>query len=174
VAPLITLRKTDLVKQVIMGARESNIGAILFHQAVGQILGINVTDMKCLDIITLKGSTSPSQLAELTGLSTGATTALIDRLEKRKLIVRHRNPKDRRGTIITLTKEAVRKLPPLFESMAKAMEVLASSYSEKELALLLDYFGKLTVLWTEEREKVRSGQALFANRRAQAGAAGGR
>ena len=148
--------KRDLIKQVIMGGRENSIGAVLFHQAVGQILGVNVTDMKCLDIVTLKGSASPSQLAELTGLSTGATTAMIDRLEKLKLIERRSHPTDRRRTMVALTKEAVSKLPPLFKSMANAMEGLVSSYSERELELLSDFFRKVVVLWGEEREKLQS------------------
>jgi DNA-binding MarR family transcriptional regulator len=140
--------------QVIGGARQYSIGTVVFHQAVGQLLAINVTDMKCLDIITLKGSATPSQLAEHTGLSTGATTAMIDRLEKAKLIERHPHPGDRRGTIVTLSKQAMRKLPAFFESLANALETLASGYSEKELEILRDFFGKVGVLWKEERAKL--------------------
>ena len=144
--------KQALVMRVIRGAREYSIGTVLFHQAVGQLLGINVTDMKCLDLIALKGSASPSELAQHTGLSTGATTAMIDRLEKAKLVVRHPNPEDRRGTTVVLSKEATRKLPTLFESLASAMEGLASSYSKAELEVLVDFFNRVALLWTKERE----------------------
>src|SRR6516164_7453670 len=115
------MSKSDLVAQVLRGGREFSIGTVLFHQAVGQILGINVTDMKCLDIITLNGSASPTELAEHTGLSTGATTAMIDRLENARLVVRCPHPTDRRGTIVVLSKEGIRKLPAMFASLAKAM-----------------------------------------------------
>ena len=54
------INKENLVKQVILGARKNSIGVVLFHQVVGRILDINVTDMKCLDIIALKGSANPS------------------------------------------------------------------------------------------------------------------
>src|SRR5262249_29626033 len=128
----MTRRKRDLVKQVVRGGREHNIGAVLFHQAVGQILDVNVTDMKCLDLISLHGAASPSQLTTWTGLSTGATTALIDRLEARQLVTRRPHPHDRRGTLVVLTKRAMRALPALFESLAGAMEKLASSYTEDE------------------------------------------
>jgi DNA-binding MarR family transcriptional regulator len=153
--------KRDLVVQVIRGAREYSIGTVLFHQAVGQILDLNVTDMKCLDMMTLKGSASPSELAEHTGLSTGATTAVIDRLEKAKLVERHTDPKDRRGLSLMLTKEAMQKLPPLFESLASAMEMLVSSYSKGELEVLADFFSKVALLWKEERKKL---QGLHAER----------
>jgi DNA-binding MarR family transcriptional regulator len=133
----------------------------LFHQAVGQLLGVNVTDMKCLDIMTLKGSASPSELAEHTGLSTGATTAMLDRLEKAKLIARRPHPTDRRATLVVLSKEAMQKLPAMFESLAKAMETLVLGYSERELKVLVDFFAKVDVLWKEEREKL---QARYAGR----------
>lgn len=159
--------KRDSVMQVIRGAREYSIGTVLFHQAVGQLLGVNVTDMKCLDVMTLQGSSTPSQLAEHTGLSSGATTAMIDRLEKARLIERHPHPKDRRGTTLVLTKEATRKLPPLFGSLAKAMEALVSGYSEKEIEVLADFFDKVGLLWKEEREKLqqRYGRRPHSERR---------
>jgi len=145
----------DLVPQVIRGAREFSIGTVLFHRAVGQVLGVNVTDMKCLDMMTMKGSTSPKELAEFTGLSSGATTAMIDRLENVGLIERHPHPKDRRGTILVLTNQAMRKLPTIFESLADAMETLVSGYSQKELRVLADFFARAGLLWQEEREKVQ-------------------
>ena len=145
--------------EVIRGAREYSIGTVLFHQAVGQLLGVNVTDMKCLDIMTLKGSASPSELAEHTGLSTGATTAMLDRLENAKLIERRPHPTDRRATLVVLSQEAMRKLPAMFESLAKSMETLVLGYSEKELKVLVDFFAKVDVLWKEEREKLQTRDA---------------
>ena len=150
------MHKQDLALQVIRGAREYSIGAVLFHQAVGQLLGVNVTDMKCLDIMTLKGSASPTELAQHTGLSTSATTAMIDRLENAGLVVRRPHPTDRRGTIVVLSKEAMRKLPAMFASLAKAMDALVSTYSEKELKVLAEFFSKVGVLWKEEREKLQA------------------
>lgn len=154
-----TLSKRDLAIEVIRGAREYSIGTVLFHQAVGQLLGVNVTDMKCLDIMTLKGSASPSELAEHTGLSTGATTAMLDRLENAKLIERRPHPTDRRATLVVLSQEAMRKLPAMFESLAKSMETLVLGYSEKELKVLVDFFAKVDLLWKEEREKLQTRDA---------------
>src|SRR5260370_30145090 len=102
--------KRDLTMQVVRGGREYSIGAVLFHQAVGQLIAVNVTDMKCLDIMTLGGSASPSELAEYTGLTSGATTTMLDRLDKANLIVRRAHPTDVRGTIFALSKQATRTL----------------------------------------------------------------
>jgi DNA-binding MarR family transcriptional regulator len=153
------ISKDALVTQVIRGSREYSIGTVLFHQAVGQLLGVNVTDMKSLDVMILRGSMTPTELAEHTGLSSGATTAMIDRLAKAGMIERHPHPSDRRATSLVLTKAALRKLPQLFQSLAHAMEALASGYSESELAVLADFFAKAAVLWEKEREKIQSGSS---------------
>ena len=142
--------------QVVRSAREYSIGMVSFHQAVGRILGLNVTDMKCLDVMTMKGSATPSQLAEHTGLSSGATTAMIDRLEKAGLVERHPHRKDRRGTVLLLTNKAMQKLPLLFESLGNAMLALITGYSQKELAVLADFFARASVLWQKEREKLQA------------------
>jgi DNA-binding MarR family transcriptional regulator len=144
-----------LVAEVIHGAGEFSIGTVLFHRAVGQILGVNVTDMKCLDMMTLQGSATPSQLAAHTGLSSGATTAMVDRLERAGLIERQPNPNDRRGTILVLTKQAMRKLPLLFAPLGTAMETLVSRYSQKELSVLNDFFARARLLWREERARLQ-------------------
>lgn len=140
---------------MIRGGREFSLGTVLFHQRVGQLLGVNATDMKCLDVIALDGSASPSALAQRTGLSTGATTAMIDRLERARLVERHPHPKDRRGTVVVLSRRATRELPSLFASLSRALEAVTSTYSETELRTLVDFFDKAGVLWTEEREKLK-------------------
>ena len=145
----------SLVAKVIEGAREFSVGTVLFHQAAGRLLGVNVTDMKCLDIIVIKGSASPAELAAQTGLSSGATTAVIDRLERARLIERRPHPTDRRGTVLVLTKVAMQRLPTLFESLANAMQALISGYSKGEVAVLADFFAKSGILWRVEREKLQ-------------------
>jgi DNA-binding MarR family transcriptional regulator len=145
----------SLAAKVIEGAREFSVGTVLFHQAAGRLLGVNVTDMKCLDIIVIKGSASPAELAAQTGLSSGATTAVIDRLERARLIQRRPHPTDRRGTLLVLTRLAMQRLPPLFESLANAMQALISGYSKGELAVLADFFAKSGLLWRVEREKLQ-------------------
>ena len=146
--------KKELVAHIIRGAREFSIGTVLFHRSVGEILGVNVTDMKCLDMMAQQESATPSQLARHTGLSSGATTAMIDRLESAGLVERRHDPQDGRGTILVLTQEAKRRLPSLFASLGNAMETLLSSYPDKELVVLNDFFTKAQLLWQEERARL--------------------
>jgi DNA-binding MarR family transcriptional regulator len=150
-----TDRKTVLVKQVIMGDVEHAISTVLFRHAVGNALGVNATDMSCLAAIFFKGLSTPSELARLTGLSSGATTTMLDRLERRGLIERCFNPKDRRSRLIVIPKAATEKVASLYESMEKAEDEFVSKYSEKELQLLADFFRTLEAIWHEEREKLQ-------------------
>jgi len=148
-------RKKNLVKQVIMGDVEHGISTVLFRHAVGKALGVNATDMSCLAVIFFKGLSTPSELARLTGLSSGATTTMLDRLERRGLIERRFNPKDRRGRLIVIPKAATEKVASLYESMEKAEHAFVSRYSEKELQVLADFFKTLEVIWQEERKKLQ-------------------
>jgi DNA-binding MarR family transcriptional regulator len=147
-------KKEDLKQQVIRGAREYGIGSVLFRHVVGEMLGVNATDMECLGVIVFKGVTTPSELARYTGLSSGATTAMLDRLEKSKLIARRPNLQDRRSTHIVLVKETAEKLAPWFAPLREAQDQIVSSYSEPELELLADFFTRSVTMWEEEREKL--------------------
>ena len=148
-------RRDELVKAVNMGAREYGISTVLFRHAVGEIMGVNETVMECLALIFFNGLATPSELARYTGLTSGATTAMLDRLEKARLIERRPNPQDRRGTLIVLTNERTKELSSIFASGRQAIDSLTSSYSETELETMADYLRRLVIVWEEEREKLQ-------------------
>src|SRR5512147_3196898 len=114
---IASAHKADLMKQVAMGAREYGISMVLYRHAVGEKLGVNVTDMECLGLIFLKGLATPSELGRYAGLSSGATTAMLDRLEKTGIIERRPNPNDRRSSHIVIVQETAAKIGPLFASV---------------------------------------------------------
>lgn len=151
----MTQQDKELLKQrVVLGAREYGIGSVLFRQIIGEKLGVNATDMECLGLIFLRGMATPSELARYTGLSSGATTAMLNRLEKSGLIERRANPNDRRSSHIVVVEQTAKKIGPLFASLREAQDKVISAYSEAELALLADFFDKSLVMWEEEREKL--------------------
>ena len=77
---------------------------------------------------------------------------MLDRLEKGGLIERHPHPKDRRGIVLVLSGKATRELQALFEPLSTAMETLVSGYSEAQLDVLSDFFGRASAIWGSERE----------------------
>jgi len=149
------ISKKILVEQIIRGAQDYSANVLLFKQAVGQALKLTAVDIQCLGLILHKGFATPSELSNYTSLSSGATTAMLDRLEKVKLIERHRNPHDRRSVHIVVTKKTAQTVQPLFSSMLEAQATLAATYSEKDLQLLVGFFGKSIDMWKKEQEKLR-------------------
>ncbi len=141
-----------------MAVRDYGIHLTLFRNAMSEWAGLNVTDMECLRLLFLKGIATPSELARHTGLTSGATTAMLDRLEKAGLIERRPNPDDRRGTLITPAQAAADKAASWFESARQAQDELISTYSERELEIIADVFERFTKLWNQEREKLQRGQ----------------
>src|ERR1700744_359744 len=76
--------------------RETSALGVLFSQAVASRLGIASSDLECLDIVVLRGPVTAGELATATGLTTGAITGVIDRLEQAGFVRRTRDAADRR------------------------------------------------------------------------------
>jgi DNA-binding MarR family transcriptional regulator len=150
--------ETDLKRRALAAVRDYGIHLTLFRNAVSEWAGLNTTDMECLRLLFLKGTATPTELARQTGLTSGATTAMLDRLEKAGLLERHPNPDDRRGTLITPAKSAAARAASWFESARNAQDELLSSYSESELEIIADVFERFVKLWEQEREKMQSDQ----------------
>jgi DNA-binding MarR family transcriptional regulator len=150
--------KTDLKKRALMAVRDYGVNLTLFRNAMSEWAGINTTDMECLRLLFQKGIATPSELARHTGLTSGATTAMLDRLEKAGLIERRPNPDDRRGTLITPAESSAEKVASWFELARKAQEELISSYSESELEIIADVFERFAELWNHERERIQGDQ----------------
>jgi DNA-binding MarR family transcriptional regulator len=148
------MNKMDLKQQVIRDGRENSISYALFRNTVGKKLGLNSTDFTALDLLFFRGATSPSDLSKYTGLSSGSTTAMIDRLEKAGLVRRQNNPHDRRGTLVTIDQGAAQKFGPMFASARTAQDELLDTFSQKELLVLSSYFQKSSAMFEHERTKL--------------------
>lgn len=136
--------KMDLEKQVLMAAREQGISSVLFRNAIGRKLGLNVTESECLSLLSIKGISTPTELARYTGLTTGSTTAMLDRLEKAEFIRRKPNPRDRRGVLIEINRKYTETAGPMVAGIQKAHYELLASYSEKELETITDFLIRFT------------------------------
>src|SRR5216684_4723718 len=83
----------------LLGKRLST-ATIMFHAAVADRMGVSVTDAKCRSILLQLGPMTAGALARHLGLTTGAVTGVIDRLERARLVRRVADPKDRRRVIV--------------------------------------------------------------------------
>jgi DNA-binding MarR family transcriptional regulator len=154
---LLTMKREEIIQAINEKFREMSTETIMFHQAVADILGLHVTDHKCLDFIYRFGAMPAGMLAELTGLTTGAVTGIIDRLEEAGYVRRTNDPKDRRRTIVepTRNKKLEKKIEVLFIPLRDRMHKLLSSYSDSELAFLLDATTEMLEQTREESIKLR-------------------
>src|SRR5262245_27946559 len=126
----------------------------MFHQAVADRLGLNPTDHKCADLLTLMGPLTAGELADLTGLTTGAITGVIDRLEGVGFVRREEDPLDRRRVIVRVLPKCHREAGRLFTSLAAAMAELSARYSDRELAAVLDFMSRSRQALHEDRKSV--------------------
>jgi DNA-binding MarR family transcriptional regulator len=147
----------DLPLALDRKTREFNAQAAMFSQAAAGRLGINTTDLRCLDVLSQTGPISAGRLAGITGLTVGAITGIADRLEGAGYARRERDATDRRRVIIGLVGERdERDLAPLFEDVRRASAELYSDYTDEELALLLDFFERAILVLREQTSRLRA------------------
>jgi DNA-binding MarR family transcriptional regulator len=147
--------KLDLKQRALSAVRDYGVQLAQFRNAMNESVGLNATDMDCLRLLFQKSTSTPSELARHTGLTSGAATAMLDRLERAGLIERRPNPDDRRGTLIVPAPSSAERAASWFESARRAQDELISSYPEEELEIIADVFERFSKLWEQEREKLR-------------------
>jgi DNA-binding MarR family transcriptional regulator len=112
-------------------------------QAAAAHIGINQTDLICLNTLFREGPMSAVRIATALGLTSGATTTAIDRLERAGYVHRQADPTDRRRVLVVASEEGARQAFALFDGLLDKLAELAGTYSEEQLALLLDLVGKV-------------------------------
>jgi DNA-binding MarR family transcriptional regulator len=130
--------KHELFTSLVDEVRRSQSATARFDRAVADAIGINPTDMRCVDVLSRTGPLTAGQLADETGLSSGAMTTAIDRLEAAGYVSRERDPADRRRVVVTLTAKT-RALDSFYSEHAQLGETLYQQHSVAELELLLGF-----------------------------------
>jgi DNA-binding MarR family transcriptional regulator len=135
-----TKSRAVLLQELEEAMRRSSAQGVLYGQAVANVAGISGSDLECLDFLNLEeGRVTAGRLAEVTGLTTGAITGVVDRLEKAGLVRRERDETDRRKVFIVVVPEAAAKIGQFYVPMQQSMHKVWNSYSEEELRLLLRF-----------------------------------
>ncbi len=134
--------------------RENSTASVLFHTAVGQKLGLGVTDYKTLDVLIRKGPLTPKAIAEYTGLTSGSVTTLIDRLEAKGFAYRTRDEKDRRSIRVHARREREAEILPLIEPLGRRAAEVLTSYSDRELETICQFLKDGTAILHEEVKRL--------------------
>jgi DNA-binding MarR family transcriptional regulator len=148
----------ELLAALERAGHHYSAASVLFHQAIADWLGLNVTDLKCLDLASEAGEITPGKLADLSGLTTGAITGVIDRLEKAGYVRRERDLHDRRKVNIQpIAERILPNLTPIFLSLQQAMGTeFGSLYMDQEMALILDFIERSMRVLQAETAKLRA------------------
>jgi DNA-binding MarR family transcriptional regulator len=137
--------------------RELSTAVVLFHQAVAERMGLNATDFKCLDVLAQQGPLTAGRLAEVLGLTGGAITGVIDRLETAGFVQRERDPDDRRRVVVKpcANQASAQTLGPIFASLQQAMgEELANRYGPEALDAIEDFLRRTIHVLRQETLKL--------------------
>ena len=111
----------------------------MFAKIVADRAGVSSADMDCIDFVNVEGRMTAGRLAELTGLTTGAITGVVDRLEKAGFVRRERDENDRRKVFIVPVVERMMEMGRPYELVKRAMQKQSEAYTDAELKLLIRY-----------------------------------
>ncbi len=137
--------------------RDLATAVIAFHEAGARRLGMTAAERKCAGMIAEHGGATPKELAEATGLSTGAITGIVDRLERAGYAKREPNKADRRSVIVRPrnTKRLASESLPIFASLTEAMDGLKARYSGEQRQLILRHLEDTIAVLREQTAKVQ-------------------
>ncbi len=151
--------RAKLAMAFIAAIRKTGSLMHLMSQAAADRIGINATDLNCLNILSFSGQLTAGELARATGLTTASITGVVDRLEEAGFVRRERDAADRRRVVIYLNvPRAVGTVAPVFGPMMGAWQRMAARYSDDELRLIVGFYGQMEQIIREHLARLRAGE----------------
>ena len=160
--------REELLAELSREARRLGSASTLHNHACADVVGLNPSDWECLDVLDWTGPITAGRLAEHVGLTSGAMTGVIDRLEKAGFVRRTPDADDRRKVIVQLLRDRDRELGEAFAHLAQAFEELTDRYTDAELVVLVDFLREANGALADSTDLMRA--AARARKRAVEGA----
>src|SRR5437899_5478493 len=149
--------RADLETAFAAGLRRTGALMQLMGTAAADRIGINATDLNCLNILSFSGHMTAGELARATGLTTASITGVIDRLEEAGYVSRERDPHDRRRVVVTLSlDQAMRNVASVFLPVMRDWRELAARYSDDELRLIVDFYARMEQVFRNHLIRLRT------------------
>lgn len=147
-----------LMAELAVVSRRHMASYALFNQALADRLGLHPTDLQCLNLLTLEGGpVTTGRIAELTGLTTGSATRLVDRLERAGYVTRERDAGDRRLVLVAPVPEKAAEFGRAWERFGSGWVTLFEDLDDAELDLFIDHMRRTTAFGAEQAARLRSG-----------------
>ena len=150
------LARRHLENEFLLAIRRAGSVMQLLGAASAERIGVNVTDLNCLNILALSGHLTAGELARRTGLTTASITGVLDRLEESGFVRRERDPHDRRRVIVRLeAARGLRDVAPVFAPVVTAWRAVAAQYTDDELRLILGFQNQLEQIMRDRLIELR-------------------
>jgi MarR family transcriptional regulator, organic hydroperoxide resistance regulator len=131
--------RPDLIAAFDREARRMGSMATLHNHAVAEFAGLHQTDQECIDLLDWTGPLTAGEIGAHLGLSSGAVTGLIDRLEAGGWVLRTRDQTDRRRVIVRLAGERSSELWPVYRPLAETLEAYREGLDGRDLRILVEF-----------------------------------
>jgi DNA-binding MarR family transcriptional regulator len=151
----MTTNEGGSIKSVVRALRRVSIEGSFFGQTVALRFGLSESDIEALESLIDLGATTAGRLSELTGLTTGAVTRVVDRLEQAGYVRRVPDPSDRRRVIVEVVPEKIAAIEMTLDRLDDASEPIVEGYSEAQLALISDFLTKMAEITRAETATLR-------------------
>jgi DNA-binding MarR family transcriptional regulator len=147
--------KKELAEDVIRLVRAHEAANDAFDEVACRKLGINRTDLRCLNIVDNVGPLTAGRLAELSGLTTAAVTAILDRLERAGYARRVRDQEDRRQVMVEVTPLLAERATPIWGPLGEEARSALMRLPAEGLQALIDFYRLGIELNERHIERVR-------------------
>ncbi|MEU2789910.1 MarR family transcriptional regulator [Streptomyces sp. NPDC007100] len=150
-------RRARLYRELSAESRRYMAAYVLFNQAVADHLGLHPTDVQCLNLLTAGPERlTVRQIADLTGLTTGSATRLVDRLERGGYVARTPDRQDRRRVLVTPVPDRVARVTEVWDDLGRGWQALLDGHTEEELEAITRHMRQVGDLGHAQMRYLRS------------------
>ena len=146
----------ELMQAIMSGFQQSSGQSVLLSQVIADKVGLAPSDLECMGFLQDLGPVTAGRLAELTGLTSGAVTRMIDRLERRRYVRRRSDPNDRRKVLVELVPGRLKEFEHFYGPMAKSTTDFLARYSDSELALIAELLEKMLDFGRTQTQRIQA------------------
>jgi DNA-binding MarR family transcriptional regulator len=149
-------RRAQLEAELSRESRTYLASYVLFNQAVADHLGMHPTDVQAINLITAAPEPlTVKQIAEVTGLTTGSATRLVDRLERGGYVTRRPDEQDRRRVLVAAVPDRMARVQAVWDDLRGGWHVMFQDLSEAELEVIIRHMRRAQELSHIQMELLR-------------------
>ena len=151
--------RAELISRLQADVAETVADGVALQEALSDRLGLTVSDLRAITLLMRKGTVSTSELGDAAGLTSGAATRMVDRLENANWVERYMDARDRRRVLVVMKKARRGEIGELYAEMSHSWMSALSDKSEAELGTVLEIFDRMRGVAREQAAALRELQA---------------